>query len=577
LNYAPGETYGNGDLGCGVTHNKVDNNSWTVTVTYQQICTPPLPPTANAQEVCAMSPVSNLVATGAAGATFNWYTSATGGSPLSSTATLTAGTYHVSQTVNNCESDRTPVIVTINTVPNPVPATNYTFCAGATVADLEAEGEAGGTIIWSDSAAGIPLAPASPLTSGTYYVFQQLDGCQSSGLPITVTVNAPVVPTADINQTLCYGATVAELSAEGTTGSTIQWSATEGGAILSGDTELEEGSYFVREVIGDCESGWFEVAVFINPEVPVVLTETEQDFCNGSTVAQLYAEGANTGIIQWSLTEGGVILAANAELGSGSYFVRQIIGSGCESDWTEVDVTINTVSVVTTNGNQEFCTGSTVAELFAEGETGAAITWSSTEGGAPLSGTTLLTNGTYYVTQTIGECESIAESVTVVVNAIPDEPGGDDTQEFTIGETIADLEIISETGSTTSWYMYNDLGVLINIPETMVLQDGETYYVSQTINGCESEYLDITVNAVLGTSSFEASSLKVYPNPANDVLNISAKEDITSVILYNLIGQKVLYSKQSNTVNIEKLSAGTYIAEIVTASGSKTVLKIMKQ
>jgi hypothetical protein len=68
-------------------------------------------PAAVAQSFCASNKVNHLVATGT---DLKWYSTSTGGSVLSTSDLLIAGTYYVSQTLNNVESDRTSVVVTIN-------------------------------------------------------------------------------------------------------------------------------------------------------------------------------------------------------------------------------------------------------------------------------------------------------------------------------------------------------------------------------------------------------------------------------------------------------------------------------
>src|SRR5690606_5472617 len=52
-------------------------------------------------------------------------------------------------------------------------------------------------------------------------------------------------------------------------------------------------------------------------------------------------------------------------------------------------------------------------------------------------------------------------------------------------ETLADLTGI--TGSNLKWY--SNLSGTIQIPSSTLLKDGVTYYVSQTVNGCEGELL----------------------------------------------------------------------------------------
>ncbi|HLW31505.1 MAG TPA: T9SS type A sorting domain-containing protein, partial [Aequorivita sp.] len=70
-----------------------------------------------------------------------------------------------------------------------------------------------------------------------------------------------------------------------------------------------------------------------------------------------------------------------------------------------------------------------------------------------------------------------------------------------------------------------------------------------------------------------------YPNPTHDVLNISAKKNIESVSLYNLLGQEVMATKvgaTSSEINLSNLSAGTYLME-VTLDGETGTYKIMKK
>lgn len=73
------------------------------------------------------------------------------------------------------------------------------------------------------------------------------------------------------------------------------------------------------------------------------------------------------------------------------------------------------------------------------------------------------------------------------------------------------------------------------------------------------------VNLVVGLEEnvIEAS---VYPNPANDVLNIKATEDVTSINVFTAEG-KVVATSTASSVNVAELNSGMYIYEAVTVSG----------
>jgi hypothetical protein len=90
---------------------------------------------------------------------------------------------------------------------------------------------------------------------------------------------------------------------------------------------------------------------------------------------------------------------------------------GCESGRTPVTVTITATALPTASSPQAFCSNinPTIANLTA---TGSNLQWyNSSTGGSPLPGTTALVPGTYYVSQTVGGCESGRTPVTVTITA----------------------------------------------------------------------------------------------------------------------------------------------------------------
>lgn len=72
----------------------------------------------------------------------------------------------------------------------------------------------------------------------------------------------------------------------------------------------------------------------------------------------------------------------------------------------------------------------------------------------------------------------------------------------------------------------------------------------------------------------------MYPNPSNGIFNISlAKNELTTFIVYNHMGQKVLESSSSelyNVIDLSGLSKGVYLLEINNGK-SKQVEKLMLQ
>jgi endoglucanase len=71
-------------------------------------------------------------------------------------------------------------------------------------------------------------------------------------------------------------------------------------------------------------------------------------------------------------------------------------------------------------------------------------------------------------------------------------------------------------------------------------------------------------NTVLGVASFDASKIKMYPNPASTVLTIAAQEDIEKVSVLNLLGQEVISATPNNevvTLDVASLQTGIYVVK----------------
>lgn len=85
--------------------------------------------------------------------------------------------------------------------------------------------------------------------------------------------------------------------------------------------------------------------------------------------------------------------------------------------------------------------------------------------------------------------------------------------------------------------------------------------------------------SVLGNDDFEATAgLKLYPNPMKDVLTVSSDATISTVTLYNLLGQEVAaqtINANEASLNVSGLSAGTYIVKVMAGHQVKT-LKVTK-
>ncbi|WP_177765513.1 T9SS type A sorting domain-containing protein [Flavobacterium sp. I3-2] len=441
----------------------------------------PNAPTVTAQTFCFAEnkTIADLVATGT---NLKWYDAATGGNPLDVTTVLTTKSYFVSQTVANCESERTEVVVTITPNPNAPTVTAQTFCfaENKTIADLVATGT---NLKWYDAATGgNPLDVTTVLTTKSYFVSQTISNCESERTEVIVTItpnpNAPTVTA----QTFCFAEnkTIADLVA---TGTNLKWyDAATGGNPLDVTTVLTTKSYFVSQTVANCESERIEVVVTITPN-PNAPTANAPTFCfaENKTIADLVATGTN---LKWyDEATGGNTLAPTTVLTSKSYFVSQTV-SNCESERTEVIITITPNPMAPTATAQTFCfaENKTIADLVA---TGTNLKWYDVAtGGNALPSTTVLTTKSYFVSQTVSNCESERTEVIVTITPNPIAPTANAIQEF-CSNTNSKISNIEISGSNIKWYA--SINSTTELNENTYLTNASTYFATQTINGCESE------------------------------------------------------------------------------------------
>ena len=77
---------------------------------------------------------------------------------------------------------------------------------------------------------------------------------------------------------------------------------------------------------------------------------------------------------------------------------------------------------------------------------------------------------------------------------------------------------------------------------------------------------------VTGHNDFFKNNFSIYPNPVNNVLNISVKNEMTinSLTITDLNGRVVSSSSSSTSIDVSNLSSGVYFVSIETNEGKGT-------
>ncbi len=299
-------------------------------------------------------------------------------------------------------------------------------------------------------------------------------------------------------------------------------------------------------------------------------------FCptSGATVSSMTTAVTGTNIKWYSVSTGGTVLASTTPLTQGYFWASQT-ANGCESPSRFLVFAIsNATAAPSSSPSQQFCNSATVASLTANG---TGIKWYTVAtGGTALVSTAALSSGTYYVSQTAGGCESPRTAVSVTVNAVS-APTGAATQSISSTLTLSSIVV---TGTNVVWYATSaNAAAGVNPLPNSTLLANTTYYATQTIGGCTSATSLAVTITTLANQDFDMTKFNYYPNPVINLLNISYSQDMTSVKVFNMVGQQLM-SKEINAsttqIDMSRYANGAYFIQVTTENAMKTVRVIKK-
>ena len=232
---------------------------------------------------------------GGPSATYAWYTTATGGTPVGSgssftTPALTATTtYYVAATnAQGCQGPRTPVTATVSPAPTVTTGPAQTLCTNASPLQLSGFAPAGGTWSGPGVTAGGLFTPTPSLTGTqtlTYSVNQ--GGCTGFSFQ-NITVNPVPVVTAGASQNVCSNDAPVVLTGFSPVGGTWTGTGVSAGGVFTPDPSLL-GSHTLTYSFtqGGCTgTGTRTITVIASPNVTAGPNETT---CSGAAPFQLNA------------------------------------------------------------------------------------------------------------------------------------------------------------------------------------------------------------------------------------------------------------------------------------------------
>ncbi len=318
---------------------------------------------------------------------------------------------------------------------------------------LEGEDQSG---VWTDDtpsgALSGNLVTIDGLAPGTYdftFDVNAIGTCDDVNITVSVVINDTPTPTGLATQSFCDSATVADLSA---TGTSILWydDATGGTALASTDALVDGENYFASQTdaITGCESSVrLEVNVIVNQSPNSGTPGAPLTFCDNNTAVDLFTglDGSQDATGTWFDTDGTGALTGNifdaSLVSAGSYqFTYTVIGiAPCIDSSTVITVTVEETVFAGTDTTLDICSDSGTLDILALlGGADTGGTWSpALTSGSNIFDPTSDSSGTY--TYTISNsCSTDSSEIVISVTQAPD-AGSDANADLCLVNGIVDL------------------------------------------------------------------------------------------------------------------------------------------
>ncbi|MFT4523111.1 MAG: hypothetical protein ACI8ZN_002063 [Bacteroidia bacterium] len=490
------------------------------------------------------------------------------------------GNYFVTITDSNYCTLTYSATVRIDSLPTVVITQNAPLCAGQ---DLELSTSGGESYSWSgpngftSDTNVVVIANTTTSNTGTYQVdVTNSFGCSSTNQASIAVHEVPSFTVAS-NTPICAGDTL-RMTATGNY--TYDWSgpnsytSTEQNPTISAASAVYSGTYTIVATNDKNCSSTTTLNALVNP-LPKINVAGNTKLCQLTTLS-LEASGAKT--YSWlkdgnSLTNGYKVLVN--QLGTSDAGVYRVIGTdsnGCVN-WTESIVEVLTIPSFTIVVPDSVCEGkdltisaTTDASLFGwtgpNGFTSTKLTETIKEISKSQQGTykfkTTANNG---CSLEINKNVSVLSKPIIVINAQ--------------GKNL----LASAGYSKYTWYLGSE-EVTGQSERLLIASSTGSYTVKVTgVNGCEGTSTPVVLSS-LGLDNLALNDIVVYPNPANEWLNINTEKMIVNVMLINSIGVSVLDISQNegfNRINIASLKPGVYNVLVLDLDGSIYRSMIIKE
>lgn len=501
--------------------------------------------TVNNATICSGSNASLSVA----GAnSYSWNTGSTGNSiVVSPTASVL---YTVNGTSNSgCIGTGTGQVI-VNSLPT-VSVNSSTICAGQS-ATLQVSGAS--TYFWNTASTNTSII-ISPNSSTNYSV----TGTSTNGCLKTLTTQVLVnpLPVLSVNSgSICSGNSYT-IQASGAVSYSWNSGQTTSTIVVSPTTTT------AYSVVGAALGCTLQVNCTLSVIASPTITVNSSSICSGSN-ATLSASGSSS--YTWSTGSNSASIVVSPPVTT-SYTVSG--GQNACINSKTATITVYSTPTISLTSPTTICKGATLT-LNVNGA--STYTWSNATLAQSIAVSPTVTT-TYSVIGVSAQACSNTAITTVSVNSGP-----------SVTLNLAKVTYCKDDASASLTYTGTPSnGTITGIPSTFNIGTYTLTYAYSGSNTCVGS--DTKVITAAACTQLEGlnlvSEITVYPNPFNDVINITglSEANSTQVEIYNLEGQKV-YSENlsSNTAALELsvLKKGMYLLR-VTQDDQRMLLKLIKQ
>ncbi|MBS1586892.1 MAG: gliding motility-associated C-terminal domain-containing protein [Bacteroidetes bacterium] len=439
---------------------------------------------------------------------------------------LSAGTYsNITVTLNSCTSAPVgPVTLSDPATPVITISSNSPVCEGQTL-NFTASVMVNNVpvvpndVIWTGPAFINPnnqqnpsVVNVIPSYAGVYTATATYANCTSQPATASVTVYpAPLPPFISVNSPICSGNDIHLHSDTAANVTDYYWTGPAGYSahaqsptILNGQA-VNAGNYTLQVTsVNGCNLPAPQTVNVVVNQTPASPIPINRVYCQYEAPQPLTAQptGNPNNTLKWYTTATGGLgtntapLPATTAPGVYVWYVSQVTAAGCEGPRVpdSVYVKAKPAPPVDVTPKTDYCRADAAVQLAALGD---SLKWyDMPQGGTPAMAAPTPNTGspgtfTWYVSQTVNGCESDRLPIIVHVGTPPPPPVTSNVR-YCQNDPVAPLVV---SGQNLRWYNLPQGGVpMASEPVPATGQPATyTWYATQTINGCESGRMPISV------------------------------------------------------------------------------------